>query len=98
MPEDPQETEPAVSAAEPEEAKSKVEIVDHVAEQAKREKAAQAEDASARRATHVAALQTERDYLARTPNPNAERLAAVDAQLDEYSDAPTGRRRQTRRS
>jgi predicted nucleic acid-binding Zn-ribbon protein len=83
----PEETKPS---------SAKVEIVDHAAEQAKREKAEQDKADAQRRASHVAALQNELDYLNRTPNPAADRVAAVEEQLAEYSDKPTARKRETR--
>lgn len=53
--------------------------------------------AAQQRAAHVAALQTERAYLAREPEPDKARIAEVDKQLDQYSDKPTARKRETRK-
>jgi hypothetical protein len=85
--------EPVAAATEVE---SKVEVLDREAEMARRAEFDQAEEAAARRAAHVAALQNEHDYLTRQPSPSDKRVAAVKAQLDEYSDAPTDRNLETR--
>lgn len=78
------------------EATPKVEVLDREAELARREQYDKDEVAAARRASHVAALKTELDYLNRTPTPSAERVAAVQSQLDEYGNEPTARNLETR--
>jgi hypothetical protein len=92
----PEATKPAkatevveeAAAAEP---KTQVEIArDQLQEAEESDAAAQT------RAAHVQALQNELDYLTRQPEPNKERVAGVQAQLDEYSDKPTARKRETR--
>jgi hypothetical protein len=90
-----EETQPApAEVAEPAgEPKTKVEVARDALKEAE-----QSDAASQRRSSHVQALQNELDYLTRQPKPNEDRVAAVQAQLDEYSDEPTGRKRQTRKS
>jgi len=49
------------------------------------------------RQVHVEALQTERENLAARPASDTRdrRLGEVDAQIDEYSDKPSRRKRET---
>ena len=68
---------------------------DHAALEAKRQDSATSKAAAERRAAHVRALETERDYLEHQPKPNKDRLAQVAEQLDAYAEKPAGRTLQT---
>lgn len=47
------------------------------------------------RAGYVAGLETELEFLKRQPNPNAQRIAGVKAELDRYAGKPSQRRTET---
>lgn len=47
------------------------------------------------RAAHVAALETELDFLLHQKVPNEQRIAGVKAQLSQFSKAPTERKLET---
>lgn len=57
-------------------------------------KAAKDEPADVSRSAYVEGLNTELAYLNRQPKPNQARVAAVQAELDRFSDAPKTRRRE----
>jgi len=55
------------------------------------------EEVKSARQAHLEALKAERDSVAGRPESDtrARRLQEIDAQIDEYSDRPTRRRRET---
>lgn len=95
-PADPADPAPAETPApETSSATVTVEVGDPAKAAADQRRKADAELAGRLRADRVASLKIERENLSRRPNPDARRIAEVDAEIDRYSEQPARRSRET---